>query len=116
MADPKPKADTELDRALASFRATVEANSSKHQPPAAPKPAKVVQLPLWPEPVRGAPNSFLRSALFAAIQGKTRRRLKKQFLGALEGVTRRFVQNSTLTRRAHGDCLQDGWTGFEKRF
>ena len=25
------------------------------------KTAQVIQLPLWPEPVRGAPNSFLRS-------------------------------------------------------
>ena len=27
-----------------------------------------IQLPLWPEPKRGTPNSFIRSALFAAIQ------------------------------------------------
>jgi uncharacterized protein YbjT (DUF2867 family) len=26
-----------------------------------------------------------------------------------DGVTRRFVQNSTLTRRSRGDCLQDGF-------
>ena len=37
-------------------------------------PAKVLQLPLWPEAKRGAPNAVLRGALFAAIQGKTRRR------------------------------------------
>ena len=32
--------------------------------------AQVIQLPLWPEPKRGTPNSFIRSALFAAIQSK----------------------------------------------
>jgi hypothetical protein len=31
---------------------------------------RIYQLPLWSEPDRGVPNSFLRSALFAAIQGK----------------------------------------------
>ena len=33
---------------------------------------QVIQLPLWPEPKRGTPNSFIRSALFAAIQSKDR--------------------------------------------
>jgi hypothetical protein len=35
--------------------------------------ARVIQLPLWPEATRGTPNSFLRGALFAAIQGKERK-------------------------------------------
>ena len=34
--------------------------------------AKTKNLPWWPEGERGIPNSFLRSALFAAIQGKSR--------------------------------------------
>jgi len=59
-------------------------------PPPAPT-AKIYQLPLWPEPVRGAPNSFLRSALFAAIQGKTRKRVKKQFLASIHSVTVRYT-------------------------
>ena len=40
------------------------------------------QLPLWPEAARGTPNSFLRSALFAAIQGKTRRLLKGETIAS----------------------------------
>lgn len=32
-----------------------------------------ITLPLWPETIRGIPNSVLRSSLFAAIQGKHRR-------------------------------------------
>ena len=53
--------------------------------------AQVIQLPLWPEPTRGAPNSFLRSALFAAIQGKTRRYMKGEFLAAQKGVSVSFT-------------------------
>lgn len=53
--------------------------------------ADYIQLPLWPEPVRATPNTFLRSALFAAIQGKDRRQLKKQVLATLKGVTIRFT-------------------------
>lgn len=52
---------------------------------------QVVQLPLWPEPVRGAPNAILRSALFAAIQGKGRRFVKGELLAALQGVQIRFT-------------------------
>jgi hypothetical protein len=53
--------------------------------------ALVVQLPLWPEPARGTPNSFLRSALFAAIQGKGRRFLKNALLGAQKGYSVKFT-------------------------
>ena len=47
------------------------------EPPAPEKPttAKILQLPLWPEPVRRAPNVLLRSAFFAAIASKKRQRL-----------------------------------------
>ena len=44
--------------------------------------ARVIQLPLWPEATRGTPNSFLRGALFAAIQGKEREYIKGQLLVA----------------------------------
>lgn len=55
------------------------------------KTAEVVQLPLWPEPARGTPNSFLRSALFAAIQGKTRKFLDKALLAAQKGYSVKFT-------------------------
>lgn len=57
----------------------------------AARAAVLVQLPLWPEPTRGTPNSFLRSALFAAIQGKGRRQMKKELLGAQKGYAVRFT-------------------------
>jgi hypothetical protein len=96
MAEPAPKPDDNEDPAVNAARrlvATIAANSKNDEaePPPVPAKAKVIQLPLWPEPVRGAPNSFLRSALFAAIQGKTRTRLKKRMLGSIQGVTVRYT-------------------------
>ncbi len=51
----------------------------------------VVQLPLWPEPKRGAPNSFIRSALFAAIQSKDRLFLKETVLASQDGIEVRYT-------------------------
>jgi hypothetical protein len=53
--------------------------------------AEVIKLPLWPEPKRGAPNDVLRSALFAAIQGKTRRYLDRELLAVHDGVKIKFT-------------------------
>jgi hypothetical protein len=51
-----------------------------------PKSAEIVQLPLWPEPARGVPNSALRGALFAAIQGKDRHYMKRELLTVQNGM------------------------------
>ena len=53
-------------------------------------PAKVIQLPLWPEPKRGAPNVALRSALFAAVH-KEWRYMERELLAAQGGYTIRFT-------------------------
>ena len=54
--------------------------------------AKVIQLPLWPESKRGAPNAVLRGALFAAIQGKGRQYiLRKELVSTQDGVTIRYT-------------------------
>ena len=88
----------EIDRSLESlFQSIREKEAARKAEEAAPAPlpprrsAQVVQLPLWPEPARGTPNSFLRSALFAAIQGKTRRYMKGEFLAAQKGVSVSFT-------------------------
>ena len=97
MAEPQPKSPEQaLDPALAEvidrLGAAIKANPKADQPDTDPPPAgKIVQLPLWPEPVRGTPNSFLRSALFAAIQGKGRKHLKRQLLASTQGGTLRFT-------------------------
>ena len=55
-------------------------------------PAQVIQLPLWPEPKRGAPNAVLRGALFAAIQGKGRQyMLRKELVATQDGITIRYT-------------------------
>lgn len=48
----------------------------------------MMQLPIWPEPVRGGPNALLRSALFAGIHSKKRKMLGVQLspLKAPDGV------------------------------
>jgi hypothetical protein len=53
--------------------------------------AQVIQLPLWPEGKRGSPNSFLRSALFAAIQGKDRAYLENKTLCSQKGISVKFT-------------------------
>ena len=63
----KRKAD--VHPAAARLAAVAETAKKRGRKPA---PAKVIQLPLWPEPKRGAPNAVLRGALFAAVQGKGR--------------------------------------------
>ena len=47
----------------------------------------IVYLPTWREGKQGSPNSFLRSALFAAIQGKDRANFKNAELFSQQGIT-----------------------------
>lgn len=49
--------------------------------------AKLFQLPLWPEPVRGGPNSVLRSALFGAIKRGKRAYQDAVKKASVDGVT-----------------------------
>ena len=53
--------------------------------------SQLIQLPLWPEPKRGTPNSFIRSALFAAIQSKDRVFLKEVTLASQKGIAVKFT-------------------------
>ena len=75
----------------AAARLAAIAETAQRQRQRRPAPAKVIQLPLWPEAKRGAPNAVLRSALFAAIQGKGRRYLKNALLAVQQGVAIRFT-------------------------
>lgn len=52
---------------------------------------KPLQLPLWHELERGTPNSFLRSALFSAIQSKDRQYLKEAVLASSKDVIVKFT-------------------------
>ena len=79
-----------LSQILANIEATRQ-KAKERQPvelPAVPAaPPKVVQLPLWPEPVRGVPNSILRSALFGAIKRGRRMFMQREPIASYEGVT-----------------------------
>ncbi len=48
--------------------------------------SKDITLPNWPDNKRGTPNSFLRSALFSAIQSKDRADLKRAILASQAGI------------------------------
>ena len=81
-----------LDKALDSLEQTRKAQQAKNKiAPTPQKPAEIIQLPLWPEPARGVPNSVLRGALFAAIQGKDRKALRRELLTVQQGIEIRFT-------------------------
>ena len=82
----KRKAD--VHPAAARLAAVAETAKKRQRKPA---PAKVIQLPLWPEATRGAPNAVLRGALFAAVQGKGRIALDRELLAVQDGVTIRYT-------------------------
>lgn len=90
-----PELRRSLDTLFQSIREKDAARKAEEPTKPAPLPprqsAQVIQLPLWPEPARGTPNSFLRSSLFAAIQGKTRKALKNELLGAQKGYSVKFT-------------------------
>ena len=73
-----------LKEKLDSLGSKIQARSKQQS-------AKVIQLPMWPEPARGVPNSILRGALFAAIQGKNRRYMKRELLIVQKGTGIRFT-------------------------
>ena len=78
----------EIAGQLAEWRVRGDGKASEEEPR---PPAKVIQLPLWPEPKRGAINAVLRSALFAAVQGKGRVALDRELVAAQQGIEIRFT-------------------------
>ena len=81
--------DPFMKEKLASIRQGIQKRQKRETQK--PKSAEIVQLPLWPEPARGVPNSVLRGALFAAIQGKNRQYLKNRLLAVQDGVRIKFT-------------------------
>ena len=73
-----------LEQRLVSLQAKTEERGRN-------KSAKIVQFPSWPELSRGVPNSALRGALFAAIQGKDRQYMKRELLAVQKGMKIRFT-------------------------
>ncbi len=80
-----------MSAALLSMRESIQSAVPQGVPPEPPRAAQIIQLPLWPEPQRASPNAFLRSAVFPAIQGKTRRYMKNELIAAQQGYEIRFM-------------------------
>jgi len=76
---------TKADKSVTDIVERVREIATRHES------SQAVQLPLWPEPKRGTPNSFIRSALFAAIQSKDRIFLKEAVLASQKGITVKFT-------------------------
>jgi hypothetical protein len=76
----------DLRARIPEMQALARQRAEREPLPGAPLPKNVVQLPLWPEPVRAVPNGFLRSALFGAIRKGRRRFVKGEHLAALDGI------------------------------
>lgn len=84
--------ENDLVAKVAAIREKALARTAAQQPaPEFPiiahEVSKNVQLPLWPEPVRGVPNSVLRSALFGAIKRGRRAYLQREPAASYDGVT-----------------------------
>jgi hypothetical protein len=73
--------NAKLTKQLESLRRTFEQRQS----------AEIIQLPIWSEPKRGTPNSFIRSALFSAIQSKDRVFIEGKTLDSQAGITIKFT-------------------------
>jgi hypothetical protein len=76
---------------IPEMQARAKQRAEREPLPGKPLPKNVVQLPLWPEPVRAVPNGFLRSALFGAIAKGKRRYIDGEQLAALDGVEIRYT-------------------------
>jgi len=88
---PHPKALSETEEMQKRIEALAELAEQQGHEEQPTQVCKIVQLPLWPEPVRAVPNGFLRSALFGAIRKGRRRYLKAEQLAALDGIEIRYT-------------------------
>ena len=69
MSDPQ-RIDPELARALENLGRAVKANPHNEAPEPKP-PATIIQLPFWPEPVRGMPIPSYVQRFFPPFTART---------------------------------------------
>ena len=84
------KRENDAHPAVARLAALAETAEQQQADQEQHRAAKVIQLPLWPAPKRGAPNAVLRGALFAAVH-KDRRYMDRELLAAQRGIAIRFT-------------------------
>ena len=89
--------DPELRATLLRIKAFIDADTREIELGLGPQTAEIVQLPPWPEAKRGVPNSILRGALFASIQGQHRQYMKGELLAAQQDIEIRFTGRKNLT-------------------
>lgn len=77
----------ELLAKVEKAKASQKARGPVELPAVLAAPPKAAQLPFWPDPVRGVPNSILRSALFGAVKRGRRTFLQREPVASYEGVT-----------------------------
>lgn len=68
-------------------RIHVVSKAKRPQESSTPEKTNVVQLPIWPDVVRGVPNVALRSALFGAIKKGARAYLERQVIHSVTGLS-----------------------------
>ena len=73
----------------ARIRQIAERARQRQREPA-PKPAKIVRLPLWPAELRTCPSCVLRSALFGVVRRGRRSYLERQIIAAWANTTIRY--------------------------
>jgi hypothetical protein len=97
MIQPKPQPDeyeglpTDMAKSMRSIAAAIAAKGECEKADIPHKPAAAIHLPLWPEGARGTPNDVLRSALFAAIQGKGRQHLENRLIASVDGIRIKYT-------------------------
>jgi len=87
---PQPNAlsnTKEMQKRIEELAKLADQQGNEEQPT---QVCKIVQLPLWPEPVRAIPNVCLRSALFGAIRKGRRRYLQDEVIAAVDGLEVRY--------------------------
>lgn len=86
------KAASDLVGRLAMIQQKAKQQEAERAPAPGDSPkSNVIQLPLWPDVVRGVPNGVLRSALFGAIKRGSRRYMQGEQIAALDGIEIRYT-------------------------
>jgi hypothetical protein len=104
MAEPEPT-DPELAGSIRRLQQAFDARAAKEA--AAPRPsAKIVQFPLpFPEETPPVSNVIARSALFAAVKSKDRRRMIDEVVASQEGIEISF-SGEQLNQDDHDNFMQ----------
>lgn len=79
--------DPSLKKRLGRLHQTLQESPPRETAQKLSRKAEVIQLPQWPEMVRGVPNGVLRSALFGAIKKGARRLMEREPIHAQDGIT-----------------------------